>query len=171
MEAFALLRERRPEARLLIVGDGPGRSALEAELEARGVGPAAELARAVAPSEGPALLARMDASAAPYPALERFYFSPLKVVESMAAGLPVVASAVGDLPRVIEDGRTGRLVAPGDPEALAAALAALADRPQERLRIGAAAREAVLRSHTWDAVLSHVLALCGADRAGARVAA
>ena len=171
VEAWARLRARRPEARLLIGGDGPRPSAREAQLEARGVRPAAELAGAVAPSEVPALLARMDASAAPYPALERFYFSPLKVVESMAAGLPVVASAVGDLPRVIEDGRTGRLVAPGDPEALAAALAALADRPQERLRIGAAAREAVLRSHTWDAVLSHVLALCGADRAGARVAA
>jgi glycosyltransferase involved in cell wall biosynthesis len=171
VDAFARLRARRPEARLLIVGDGPGRVALAAELGARGLRAATELAGAVAPDEVPAMLARMDASVAPYPALERFYFSPLKVVESMAAGLPVVASAVGDVPRVIEDGRTGLLVPPGDPVALAAALAELADRPQERLRIGAAARDAVLRSHTWDAVLERVLALCGADRPAARVAA
>jgi glycosyltransferase involved in cell wall biosynthesis len=82
----------------------------------------------------------------------------------MAAGLPVVASAVGDLPRVIDDGRTGRLVAPGDPEALATALARLATRPDERRRLGSAARAKVLREHTWDAVVGRLVGLAGAER-------
>ncbi len=106
----------------------------------------------------------MDASVAPYPALEPFYFSPLKVVESMAAGLPVVASAVGDLPQLIDDGRTGRLVPAGDAEAIAGALTQLATAPGRRQALGAAARERVLRSHTWDAVVDRLLELTDAAR-------
>jgi glycosyltransferase involved in cell wall biosynthesis len=130
----------------------------------RGLRSAAEIAGSVAPAAVPDLLARMDASVAPYPALEPFYFSPLKVIESMAAGLPVVASAVGDLPHLIDDGRTGRLVAPGVPDALAAVLARLATRPDERRRLGSAARAHVLREHTWDAVVGRLVRLAGTER-------
>ena len=170
VEGFARLRHLAPDARLLVVGDGPERARLEADLAARGLSGAVELAGAVEPSDVPEQLARMDACVAPYPALEPFYFSPLKVVEAMAAGLAVVASAVGDLPAMIEDGRTGRLVPPGDPEALATTLAALAHAPGERQRLGSAARATVLRSHTWDSVVERVLALAGAERPAAVVA-
>jgi len=163
VEGFARLRERVPCARLLVVGDGPERSALEADLAGRGLRSAAQLAGAVEPDEVPRMLELMDVSVAPYPWSEPFYFSPLKVVESMAAGLAVVASAIGDIPRVIEDGRTGRLVAPGDTEALAATLADLAQRPDLRRRLGTAARDAVLRDHTWDAVTGRILRLVDAS--------
>jgi len=157
-DALARLRAHVADARLLVVGDGPARAALEERLGALGIADAAQLTGAVPPDSVPALLARMDVAVAPYPPLPDFYFSPLKVLEAMAAGVPVVASRVGDLNRLVADGRSGRLVAPGDPDALATALRALAASPEERTRLGAAARRAVLAAHTWDAVVERILA-------------
>ncbi|MDX6597971.1 MAG: hypothetical protein QOE87_1858, partial [Gaiellales bacterium] len=64
---------------------------------------------------------------------------PNSALEAAAAGCCVVAAAHGGLPEIIRDGATGRLVAPGDPSALAGALAALRDDPAQRERFGAAA--------------------------------
>ena len=64
---------------------------------------------------------------------------PNAALEAAAAGCCVVAAAHGGLPEIVRDGETGRLVAPGDPRALAAALAELADDPAQRERLGAAA--------------------------------
>ena len=66
--------------------------------------------------------------------------------EGLATGLPVVASRIGGIPEIV--GPTGRLVPPDDPAALAAALAALADDPALRSRVGAAGREWAL-AHDW----------------------
>lgn len=92
---------------------------------------------------------------APYPAGsdEQQYFSPLKVYEYAAAGLPVVASAVGQLPAVVRPGRTGLLVPPSDPAALAAAVDDLLGDPARADRMGDAARALMVRAHSWDAVL------------------
>ena len=60
------------------------------------------------------LMHRMDIACAPYPAGGSDYFSPLKVYEYLAAGVPVIASAVGQLPSALDHGRLGRLVPPGD---------------------------------------------------------
>lgn len=157
--AFAALHAARPGARLLVVGDGPGREALEHELAERELGAAATLTGAVEPDAVPGLLGQMDVSVAPYPDLKPFYFSPLKIVESMAAGVPVVASCVGGLEDLIADGRTGRLVPAEDPAALAAALVALAEDHAGRLQMGAAARRETLASRTWDAIIGRVLTL------------
>src|SRR5690606_35992876 len=96
----------------------------------------AELAGAVEPAEVPAWLARMDIAVAPYHGDQPFYFSPLKIYEYMAAGLPVVASDVGDLAALVRHGETGLLCPPGDPPALAAALARLAGDPAAARRMG-----------------------------------
>jgi glycosyltransferase involved in cell wall biosynthesis len=145
--------------RLLIVGDGPERAALEADLAARGCCDIAYCTGAVAPEQIAGLLASMDVAVAPYPQLDQFYFSPLKLFEYMAAGLPVVASRVGQVERVIRHGVTGLLCPPGDAEALALALGRLWSDPALRARLGRAAREHVCRNHTWDAVAERVLAL------------
>lgn len=158
-EAFALLRKSRPASRLLVVGDGPARADFEAELAARGAGDAVEMTGTVGPSDVPGLLASMDAAVAPYPPQEGFYFSPLKVYEYMAAGLPVVASRVGPLEETIRDGASGLLCPPGDPEALAAALRRLADDPGLRVRMGRQARRSVLAGRTWGAVAERILGL------------
>lgn len=65
---------------------------------------------------------------------------PLCVLEAMRAGLPVVASAVGGIPEAVADGRTGRLVPPGEPAALSRALAEVLDDPAARRRMGEAGR-------------------------------
>jgi glycosyltransferase involved in cell wall biosynthesis len=64
--------------------------------------------------------------------------APMAVIEAMAAGLPVVATAVGGVPELVVDGVTGLLTPPGDAAALVAALTALAGDPQRRRRLGAA---------------------------------
>jgi glycosyltransferase involved in cell wall biosynthesis len=161
VEAFALLRRRDAHARLLIIGDGPVRGTLESDLAARGLRDAADVTGAVAPEEVPGLLASVDAAVAPYPELSCFYFSPLKVYEYMAAGLPVVASRVGQLAALIRPGDNGLLCAPGDPVALADALTLLRDEPALCRRLGDTARADVLRDHTWDAVARRVLGLAG----------
>ena len=87
----------------------------------RGLTNRTELTGAVEPAEIPALLARMDIAVAPYPDLADFYFSPLKVMEYMAAGRAVVASRIGDIDGLIRHGETGLLCAAGDRDALAQA--------------------------------------------------
>lgn len=159
IEAFALLHERRKQTRLLIVGDGPERDELVAQVNARGLRDAARFTGGVAPNRVPALLASMDVAVAPYPRLPRFYFSPLKVYEYMAAGVPVVASRIGQVEKLIDADVNGLLVPPGDPAALAAALERLHAAPELRVRLGHAARRTVLHEYTWDKVAQRILDL------------
>src|SRR5207253_5462525 len=141
--------------------DGPEREKLAADIAARGLQKAAHFTGSVAPEEVPALLASMDAAVAPYPKLEKFYFSPLKVYEYMAAGLPVVASRVGQLEKLIESEMTGLLVPAGDVNALVAALERIREEPELGLRLGQAARAEVLRQHTWKGAVQRIFQLAG----------
>jgi glycosyltransferase involved in cell wall biosynthesis len=160
-EAFARLREKNPRARLLIVGDGPERENLQADLARRALSTAAHFTGAVPAREVPGLLASMSVAVAPYPELARFYFSPLKVYEYMAAGLPVVASKIGQLTRLIHTDVTGLLVQPGDAADLASALERLSRDPALCEQLGKSARAAVLRDHTWDAVVGRIFEFAG----------
>jgi len=162
-DAFAILRHNAPGVRLLIVGDGPGRRELAARLAAHRLQGAVHFAGMVDPQEMPAWVASMDVAVAPYPRREGYYFSPLKVFEYMAAGVPVVASRVGQLAQLIEDGVNGILVPPGDAVALANALNQLRIDPDLRARLGPAGRMTVLRKHTWDAVAKRILSLAEAE--------
>src|SRR5262245_51621766 len=108
----------------------------------------------------PAALASADIGVAPFdtgahaPLSLGFYWSPLKMFEYMASGLPVVAPAVDRIPSLVESGTEGLLYRPADDgrhaESLADALLTLAD-PQMRERMGAAARARALRDYGWDA--------------------
>ena len=157
VEAFAMLRRVDPMMRLLVVGDGPQRSRLTADLQSQGLIDSVHLTGAVAPSEVPGLLASMDAAVAPYSPQPNFYFSPLKLFEYMAAELPVVASRIGQVAEVIRDEVNGLLVPPGDPIALAAAIHRLKESPDLGRRLGQAARATVLREHTWNSIVECIL--------------
>jgi glycosyltransferase involved in cell wall biosynthesis len=161
VEAYANLHEHEPRTRLLVVGGGPGQPGLEADLAARGLREGAELTGMVDPTEVPGLLASMDVAVAPYPSMDHFYFSPLKVYEYMAAGRVTVASRIGQLSGLIIDGVNGLLCPPGDAIALASALEHLRGEPRLRARLGRAARATVQRSHTWDAVTWRILDIAG----------
>jgi len=163
IDAFARLHHDDAATRLLLVGGGPEDAAVRSKLAARGLTSAAVLTGVVAPSEVPGLLTSMDAAVAPYPDSKRFYFSPLKVYEYMAAGRAVVASRVGQLAAVIQHEGSGLLCSPADPQALAAALVRLRREPDLGVRLGRAARATVLQGHTWDAVAAKVLALAAHD--------
>ena len=137
-----------------MVGDGPQRNHM---LRTAWSGRAAVTLTGVVPhQEVPAHLALCDAVAVPY-ATEDAYFSPLKLMEAMAASRPVVASSTGPVRRVVTDGRDGLLVPPGDRVAFTAALERLAFEPALRGRLGAEARRTVEREFTWDAVIGRVL--------------
>jgi glycosyltransferase involved in cell wall biosynthesis len=102
----------------------------------------------------PALLAAADIGVAPFdvaahaPLAIAFYWSPLKVFEYMASGLPVVAPAIDGLRRIVTPGREGVLYDPGDPAALCGALMQLADAATRR-RLGDAARERAVGEFSW----------------------
>lgn len=144
-------------ARLLIVGDGPERERLERQVAASGLSGRVSFTGAVDAEAVPGWLGAMDVAVAPYPRLDGFYFSPLKVYEYMAAGLPVVASRIGQLERILTDEVTGVLVAPGDTGALAQALERLVEESVLRERLGWAARAAVEERHTWLSVAGRIL--------------
>lgn len=143
---------------LLVVGDGPERQAIRERLD--DVTDRVEFVGAVDPSGVPALLDRMDVAVAPYPATAT-YFSPLKLYEYLAAGLPVVASDVPAVTDVLEHGSNAVIVPPDDPEALAAAIVALRDDPTSRASLAAQARRCAERDHTWTASVARILALAG----------
>lgn len=159
IEAFARLHRQCPEALLLIVGDGPEREALRVEIERYGLAASTLFTGTVTPEQVPEQLAAMDVAVAPYPDRPDSYFSPLKLFEYLAMGLPVVASRVGQPAEIIEHGVNGLLHPPGDAERLADALLRLRRDPALRRRLGRAGRERVLAAHTWDAVAARILAL------------
>ncbi|MGC0144514.1 glycosyltransferase family 4 protein [Pseudactinotalea sp. Z1732] len=144
-------------ARLLIVGDGPLAERIDTRVAGLGIAGHVERTGSVAPARVPELLARMDIGTAPYPADAGDYFSPLKVLEYLAAGLPVVASDVGQLPTMVDAGRTGLLVPPSDVRALRTALAGLLVDPDRRHRLGRAARAEAERKHSWEHTMVHTL--------------
>jgi starch synthase len=148
-----------------IIGDGPGRDDLECLAASLGV--ETDFVGAVAPAAVPGLLDGCDAAAAPYPpetAGQEDYFSPLKVFEYMAAAMPVIASAVGQIPSILDDGRTGILVPPGDLETLAAALGRLAENPGLRESLGVQARAEAVQRFSWNGVLSRITSALPAPR-------
>ncbi|MDB9540831.1 glycosyltransferase family 4 protein [Anabaenopsis arnoldii] len=162
-DAFFRLHQKVPQARLLIVGDGLERENIETELSARKLDSYTQFTGAVNPEQVPDLLAKMDVGVAPYPAQSDFYFSPLKVYEYMAAGLPVVVSKIGQLVDLIEPEINGILCPPGDAIALAEALEKLWRSPTLRSSLGQAARQKVMQNHTWDAIAQQILHIGGLD--------
>jgi glycosyltransferase involved in cell wall biosynthesis len=132
LRAFAALPGGSFEA--LLVGDGPDRAAVEAEIRRLGLQACVQLAGER--SDVPALLAGSDL----FVLSSRSEGLPVSVLEAMAAELPVVASGVGGLAELVVDGETGILVPPGDAAALAAALGRLVEDRELRRTLGAAGR-------------------------------
>ena len=146
LDAVAALAGRGLEPALVLVGDGDERPRLERRAAELGIADRVRFLGERADVER--LLPLFDV----FVLSSRDEGIPNALLEAMAAGRPAVATAVGGTPEVLEDGRTGWLVPPGDPPALAAALAtALVDR-DEAARRGAAARREVLERRSIDAM-------------------
>ncbi len=143
---------RLPRVHGLLIGGRPtdfDLDRLRALAGARGVTGRVTFTGLVAPSEVGPLLARADVLALPTVDMPYArYTSPLKLFEYMAAGRPIVASDLPALREIVEQGRTATLVAPGDPEALAAGVRSLLDDPVRADRIARAAFDEVER-YSW----------------------
>ena len=152
IEAAALRRDFT----LLLVGDGPERPALERRAAELGV--AAVFTGRVPVDQVRRYHAVLDVFAVPRTA-DRVcqLVTPLKPLEAMAGGIPVIASDVKALREIIEPGVTGTLTLPEDPEAWADCLDQLIYSPKRRSEIGQEAREWVTEHRTWRAVTARYL--------------
>ncbi len=159
VEAFEFVHQQNPNTQLLIVGDGPEKNNLKQNLKDRDLLSAVKFTGAVPHSDIPSLLSSMDVAVAPYPKIENFYFSSLKVAEYMISGLPVVASQIGQLKELIQNEANGFLFPPGDSKALSKVLLRLVKNPDLRQSIGKTARASIIQNHTWDIVINQILSL------------
>jgi glycosyltransferase involved in cell wall biosynthesis len=161
ISAFAQMKSAEPfcPLRLRIVGQGPQRESLEAQVASLSAAArtAIDFSGAIGYDDIPREIAEFDVAAAPYANEQACYFSPLKLFEYMAAELPVVAARTGQLAEIIRHRENGLLYAPGDIDALVAALWELYDAPALRVRLGQAARRDVARHHTWHRRVDQIL--------------
>lgn len=154
--ALAGARERVPGLTLEIAGEGPLEPELRATAARLGLGDAVQFLGRVAPATP--VLERAEVIVVPSFG-EGF---GLVALEAMERGRPVIASAVGGLPEIVDDGRTGLLVAPGDAAALADAIVALADKPALAASLGAAGRVRALDAFSQERCTERIEALYGA---------
>ena len=156
LRCAALMADRHPDVKFLLVGSGP----LEAKLR----GLAAKLGvegrvKFLGPLPyGSAALVRIYQQCTVYLQASRYEGLPGSLLEAMACGRPVVATAVSGHLDVIEPGENGVLVPPGDPEALAVAVGDMLEDRGMRERLGRAARRTVEEDYTWEVVTERVLA-------------
>lgn len=146
LDAFARVHAERPETRLVMAGDGPLRGAMQDRIDALGLSDAVRITGWVTADEVLGLL--REARALVHPSFSEGL--PVVIMESMAAYRPVISTYIAGIPELVRDGETGWLVPAGDANALATAMGACADMPDdalmERARAGAervAARHSV----------------------------
>jgi glycosyltransferase involved in cell wall biosynthesis len=159
----ALAHLRRYPVHLLLVGDGPEKARLMAQVAALDLNALVTFTGDVTHDQIPAHIAAMDITCAPYGEQENFYFSPIKIFEYMAVGKAVVAGSIGQVANLVQHEENGLLYPPGDVPALAQALAQLILHPEVAAQFGAAGRAWVRQNRTWqrnaDAVLQAVAAI------------
>jgi glycosyltransferase involved in cell wall biosynthesis len=156
-EAFATLGRSDRSAQLVVVGeDGGQRAAVEARARSLGISDRVHLVGHVGDD---ALLAAAYREARLTVLPSEYEAFGLVLLESLAAGTPVVASRVGGIPEFVEDGKAGLLVPPRSPAALAEAVGRVwSDRELAR-RLGEYGRDQVVPRYRWDGVVDRLDAL------------
>lgn len=150
--ALPRLAATLPDARFLLVGDGPLRHTIDTAVESAGIQEQVILPGLVPHARMPEYLAACDVLLSPHGRQadgRAFFGSPTKLYEYMAAGKAIVASDTGQIGEVLTDSQTALLVAPDDTEALTRAVLRLAGDAPLRARLGAAARRQAETEHTW----------------------
>ena len=148
LSAFAEVARAVPGAKLLIAGEGAERRAIEVEImrlelsqSAFVLGVRRDVSRLLAASDVFVLSSDREGL-------------PIAVLETMAASRPVVATLVGDLPRVVSEGETGMLVPAGDARSMAGAIIELFRNPERAERMGARARIFVVENYSMTAMIA-----------------
>jgi N-acetyl-alpha-D-glucosaminyl L-malate synthase BshA len=149
--AMAIVEKQVPGARLMLIGDGPERHSVEKLVKSLGLqqkvfltGFRSDVANLLGCNDAVVLCSETESA-------------PLTLLEGMSSGLPVIATSVGGIPEIIQDGVNGFLVPPKNPEAIADRILQLNAEPTLRTRLGKAARETVLQRYTADKVVDQYL--------------
>jgi len=168
IQAAAKIREKYPATRFLIVGDGPLRQSLEEQ--ALGLSLQSSLIFTGARRDIPDLLSLMDIFVLPSSSREGL---GIAIIEGMAMEKPTVATDIGGIPEVVQDGETGLLVRPGDSAALAKAIIELIDNPDRAKAMGKKGRNRFAQKFTRKTMLSKIedlyLGLAGPKKDNATV--
>ena len=138
LRAAGKLHAEFPDARFILIGEGPDRAELEQLIKQLGIGAAVQLQGLRA--DMPAVYASFDMLVSS----SRREGLPMAILEGMASGLPWVATSVGDVPTVVRDGQNGILIPPENVDILANSMARMMQSPKERARMGAAARHLIV---------------------------
>lgn len=146
--ADALVRLAGQRFLAVIAGDGPERQTVERILAEGGVADQVRILGSVPNSDMPDIYRGADISVLP----SLMEATSITGLESMATALPLVGTRVGGIPDLIDDGETGLLVPPRDPEAMAKAIADLLADADARIRMGRAGRVKVDRAFTWGVI-------------------
>lgn len=154
IEAFAKIRARHPAAKLAIAGDGPERERLQQLVERSGLTESVEFAGMLDGAQKQRFLDRAQLFVS---VSRRESFSNANL-EALAAGLPMVVTAVGGNREIVESGKNGLLVPPEDPKALADAISHLLAEPQLRGRMAAASRTKAAE-YSWEKITDRYEAL------------
>ena len=153
--AMLSVAEREPQARLLLVGNGAERSRLQERVAAMGLQRCVVFAGEQPNEIVPQYLRACDIAVLP----SRIEATSIFGLEAMACGKPLVGTRVGGIPEVVDDGRTGVLVEPGNPEQMASAICDLLANPAKRHAMGTAARERAVAEFSWRAIAERTAAL------------
>lgn len=172
MELIPVLLAKYENIAFLLVGAGGKREPqMRAFVNENGLQQRVIMTGYVPFEEIPAYVAAMDIVLAPYPDLDFFYYSPVKLFEYMASARPVVAPAKGQIGEVLSDGVDGVLTRPGDIDDMVTKVGELISDKQYRRRIGTAAREKIIDNHTWRHRAEEWVQICqfAIDSASARI--
>lgn len=168
IEAYDKLQEGShvDNCELMLIGDGPLREPLakQAANLPNSVQSQIRFAGAVPSVNIPSVLQAMDLAVAPYGPEGSCYFSPLKLFEYMAAGLPIVAARTGQMKEIINDGENGLLYTPGSSDDLAEKLDWLRCNPVIAAQMGRRAREVAISQHSWRSRVKTILSRLGVDQ-------
>ncbi|MBI4961841.1 MAG: glycosyltransferase [Desulfomonile tiedjei] len=144
LEGFRIVSDKIPNALFRIIGNGPLKQEVQARIKALSLDSRVELLPGT-----PDLVPHLARSWV-FVLASAMEASPNVILEAMAMELPVVATSVGGIPELVQDGKTGLLVRPGDPEDLASALVKVLTDEPGRHAMGRAARERVLANHSLE---------------------
>ncbi|HEX6102142.1 MAG TPA: glycosyltransferase family 4 protein [Alphaproteobacteria bacterium] len=160
LEAFSRAVRQAPNLHLSVIGDGLSRAENERRARELGIADRIEFTGWLQHGALARRLRQSHVGVAPFLPADPFYMRPVKILDYMSAGMAIVASGQGEVERMLEHGRTGWLVTPGDPASLADALVRLARDRDLREALGRAAQTEAARLGTPMDTARRVLDLC-----------
>lgn len=156
LDAMEDLQNRGRSITLLLIGTGPGLQTVKAYVDQRDIRNIS-FAGGFPHDRMPQVLSVLHAAVVMGPPGTQFHYSPVKIREYMAMGLPVIAGRLGELDRILTDGNDAILVDPSSTAELTRAIETLMDDPELRTRLGVQARQRIARIGSWEDVLKNLI--------------